>query len=197
MCPNRILFLDAYMFWALVECWTCKWYFAFKLINLHVWIIPYVNEHYGHYSIVIACMVKPWFIALFHFAQSHCACFICITSFFAYNDQIVLLCFRRYLLWKNWLFAFLSHSSINTPYTHEILRTYRKNFEREKQDWLIHNLYIVTLQIPQLSPSPLLHHWEVLYQIFFSPYPHLWEGFLVLWEAVRKGPIHIGWCYEL
>ena len=24
------------------------------------------------------------------------------------------------LLWKNWLFAFLSHSSINTPYTHEI-----------------------------------------------------------------------------
>ena len=24
---------------------------------------------------------------------------------------------------------------------------------REKQDWLIHNLYIMTLQIPQLSPS--------------------------------------------
>ena len=35
------------------------------------------------------------------------------------------------LLWKNWLFAFLSHSSINTPYTHEILRASRKNFERE------------------------------------------------------------------
>ena len=33
---------------------------------------------------------------------------------------------------------------------------------REKQDWLIHNLYIVTLQIPQLSPSPFLHPWEVL-----------------------------------
>ena len=32
---------------------------------------------------------------------------------------------------------------------------------REKQDWLIHNLYIVTLQMPQLSPSPLLHPWEV------------------------------------
>ena len=80
MCPSKILFLDAYMFCALVG--TCKWYFAFKLISLHVWMfIPHVNEHCGHYSIVIACMVKPWFFPLFHFAWSHCACFICITSF--------------------------------------------------------------------------------------------------------------------
>ena len=35
------------------------------------------------------------------------------------------------LVWKNWLFAFLSHSSINTPYTHEMLRASRENFERE------------------------------------------------------------------
>ena len=69
------------------------------------------------------------------------------------------------LLWKNWLFAFLSHSNINTPYSHEILRAFKREFwernPREKQDWLIHNLYIVTLQILQLSPSPLLHSWEV------------------------------------
>ena len=32
---------------------------------------------------------------------------------------------------KNLLFAFLSHSSINTPSTHEILRASSKNFERE------------------------------------------------------------------
>ena len=32
---------------------------------------------------------------------------------------------------------------------------------REKQDWLIHNLYIVTLQISPLSPFLLLHLWEV------------------------------------
>ena len=82
LCPSRILFLDAYMLYALVECCTCKWYFTFKLISLHVWMfIPYVNEHCDHYSIVIDYMVKPWFIALFHFAWSHCACFICITSF--------------------------------------------------------------------------------------------------------------------
>ena len=89
--PSRILFLDADMFCALVECWTCKWYFAFKLISLHVrMFIPYVNEHCGHYSIAIACMVKPWFIALFHFAWSHCACFICITSFL--HTMIKLCC---------------------------------------------------------------------------------------------------------
>ena len=65
-----------------VSCWTCKWYFAFKLISFHVWMFtPHVNEHYGHYSIVIACMVKPWFVVLFHFTWSHYVCFICITSF--------------------------------------------------------------------------------------------------------------------
>ena len=91
MCPSTILFLDAYTFCALVECWTFKWYFAFKLISLHVrMFIPYVNEHYGHYSIVIACMVKPWFITLFHFAWSHYACFICITSFL--HTMIKLYC---------------------------------------------------------------------------------------------------------
>ena len=35
------------------------------------------------------------------------------------------------LLWKNWLFTFLSHSSINTPYTHEILKASRENIKRE------------------------------------------------------------------
>ena len=82
MCPSRILFLDVYLLCALVECWTCKWYFAVKLISLYVQMfIPYVNEHCGHYSIVIVCMVKPWFIVLFHFAWLHCTCFIFIQVF--------------------------------------------------------------------------------------------------------------------
>ena len=68
-------------------------------------------------------------------------------------------------------------------------REYWERNPREKQDWLIYNLYIETLQISLLSPSPLLHIREVFDQIFFSPYPHLWEGFLVLWKAIRKGPI--------
>ena len=45
------------------------------------------------------------------------------------------------------------------------IESFQKEFwernPREKQDWLIHNLYIVTLQIPQLLPSLLLHPWEV------------------------------------
>ena len=91
LCLCKILFLDVYMLCALVKCWTCKWYFAFKLISLHVWMfIPYMNENCGHYSILIACMVKPWFIALFHFTWSHCACFICITSFM--HTMIKLYC---------------------------------------------------------------------------------------------------------
>ena len=64
------------------------------------------------------------------------------------------------------------------PYTHEMKRASRENFERETlektQDWFIHNLHIETLQIPLLSSSPLLNPWE---------------GFLVLWEVVKKGPI--------
>ena len=67
-----------------------------------------------------------------------------------------------------------------------------KNWERNlriKQDWLIHNLHIETLQIPLLSSSPLLNPWMVHYQNLYSPYPYLWECYLVLWEAVKKGPI--------
>ena len=57
---------------------------------------------------------------------------------------------------------------------------------REKQDWLIHNLHIETLQIPLFSSSPLLHPWEVYYQNLFSPYPHLWESHLVLGKQLRR-----------
>ena len=68
-------------------------------------------------------------------------------------------------------------------------KEYWEKNPREKQDWLIHNLHIKTLQIPLLSSSPLLHPWEVYYQNLFLPYPHLWEGHLVLWKAVQKEPI--------
>ena len=35
------------------------------------------------------------------------------------------------LFWKTWFFAFHSHSSINTPYTHDMLRASIENIERE------------------------------------------------------------------
>ena len=35
------------------------------------------------------------------------------------------------LFWKTWRFTFLSHPSINTPYTHKRKRVSKDNFERE------------------------------------------------------------------
>ena len=99
------------------------------------------------------------------------------------------------LFWKTWLFAFHSHSSTNTSHTHKILRASRENIEREtleKNKIDSSNLHIETLQIPLLSPSPLLHSWEVHYQNLFSPYPHLWEGHLVLGKQLGKDQFHIG-----
>ena len=97
------------------------------------------------------------------------------------------------LFGKHWLFAFLSHPIIYRPLYSWNIESFQREFwernPREKQDWFIHNLHMETLQIPLLSSSPLLHPWEVHYQNLFSPYPYLWEGHLVLWEKVKKGPI--------
>ena len=86
-----------------------------------------------------------------------------------------------------------SHPTIYRPLYPRNLESFQREFwernPREKQDWFIHNLYIETLQIPLLSSSPLLNPWKVHYQNLFSPYPYLWEGCLVLWEAVKKEPI--------
>ena len=76
-------------------------------------------------------------------------------------------------------------------------REYWKRNLREKQDWLIHNLHIETLQISLLLSFPLLHPWEVHYQNLFLSYPHLWEGLLVLGKQLGRDQSHIGWCYGL
>ena len=76
-------------------------------------------------------------------------------------------------------------------------REFWERNRREKQDWLIHNLYIVTLQIPQLSSSPLLHPWEVHYPNPFIIIPISVRRSFRAWKAVRNGPIDIGWCYGL
>ena len=105
------------------------------------------------------------------------------------------------LFCKSWRFIFISHSSINTPITHKCKRASRGNFKREtlkKNKIDSPTIYTLeSLQISQLSSSPLLNPWEAFYQTLFSPYSSLWEGCLDLWEAVRKEPIYIGWCYDL
>ena len=86
-------------------------------------------------------------------------------------------------VWVKLTFHIPSHSTIYRPlypwYSESFQREFWERNPREKQDWLIHNLHIETLQIPLLSSSPLSKPWEVHYQNIFPPYPYLWEGYLV------------------
>ena len=105
------------------------------------------------------------------------------------------------LFCKSRRFTFLTYSSINTPFTHKWKRASRENFKREtlkKNKIDSPTIYTLeSLQIPQLSSSPLSHPWEASYQTWFSPFSLLWESCLDFWEAIRKEPIFIGWCYGL
>ena len=96
-------------------------------------------------------------------------------------------------VWEKLIFHIPSHLTIYRPLYPRNVKSFQREFwernPREKQDWFIHNFHIETLQISLLSSSPLLIPWEVHYQNLFSPYPYLWEDCLVLWEAVKKGPI--------
>ena len=96
-------------------------------------------------------------------------------------------------VWEKLTFHIPSHPTIYILLYPRFWESFQREFwernPREKQDWLIHNLHIETLQIPLLSSSPLLNPWEAHYQNLYSPYPYLWEGCLVLWKAVKKRPI--------
>ena len=96
-------------------------------------------------------------------------------------------------VWEKLTFHIPSHPTIYRPLYPRNVKSFQREFwernPREKQDWFIDNLHIETLQIPLLSSSLLLNPWEVHYQNLFSPYLYLWKGCLVLWEAVKKGPI--------
>ena len=68
-----------------------------ELIGLYVrMFIQSVNEHYGHYLIVIAYLVKPWFIT-HSILLDRIVLALYALQVFLHNDHIVLLCFRRFL----------------------------------------------------------------------------------------------------
>ena len=75
-----------------VEYWTCKWYFALSLLDCMsgcsflVWMSIAVTIYSD-----CSFLVKPCFIVLIYNAWSHCARFICITSFL--HTMIILCCF--------------------------------------------------------------------------------------------------------
>ena len=69
-----------------------------ELIGLYVrMFILSVNEYCGLYFIVIACLVKPWFISHSILLDRVVLVSYAITNFSTYNDDTVLLCFRRFL----------------------------------------------------------------------------------------------------
>ena len=96
-------------------------------------------------------------------------------------------------VWQNMTFHIPSHPTIYIPLYPRFKESFQREFwERNPRENKIDSSTIFTeetLQIPLLSPSPLSNPWEAHYQNLFSPYPFLWEGYLVLWEAVRKEPI--------
>ena len=69
-----------------------------ELIGFYVWMfIPNVNKHCGHYFIVIACLVKSWFISHSILLDRIVLVSYAVTSFSTYNDDTMLLCFGRFL----------------------------------------------------------------------------------------------------
>ena len=68
-----------------------------ELIGLYIrMFIPSVNKHCDHHFIVIARLVEPWFISHSILLDRIVLVLDAITSFSTYNDDTVLLCFRRF-----------------------------------------------------------------------------------------------------
>ena len=102
------------------------------------------------------------------------------------------------LFGKNWLFTFLLTLLYIYPYIHDFERASRENFERktskEKQDWLIHNLY---LRDSSNSSTPF--HCKILERPItktFSHHIHFCERAVwCFWKQLGRNQFHIDWCY--
>ena len=70
------------------------------------------------------------------------------------------------LFWKTWLFAFHSHSSINTLYTHEILKSSRENIKRE------------TLEKNKIDSSTIFTLWLFKFLNFHPLHCYILERFI-------------------
>ena len=91
---------------------------------------------------------------------------------------------------EKWLFTFLTYPTINTLIPTKC-RELPERILREKQDWLIHNLRHLILQIPLLSPSPLSYPWDDTYPNPYLTIPILVRRLFGAWEAVQRGLIHL------
>ena len=99
----------------------------------------------------------------------------------------------KHPVWQNMTFHIPYHLTIYIP----LYPWFREIFQREfwarnlKENKIDSSTIFTweTLQIPLLYSSPLSNPWEAHFQNIFSSYPFLWDGYLVLWETIRKEPI--------
>ena len=98
-----------------------------------------------------------------------------------------------------WRFTLLSHSSINTPFTHEYGRASRENFEREtpEKTRLTHPQSLPKRLFKFLYSLPL--HCQILERLItktFSHHIHFCER--AVWcfgKQLGRNQFHISWCY--
>ena len=109
---------------------------------------------------------------------------ICLRFELATQNPVARSSRQNTLFGKIWLFTFLLTLLYIYPYTHDLERASRESFERK-------TLEKTRLTHPQSLPKRLFKflyslplHCQTLERLitktFFSPYPFLWEGCLVL-----------------
>ena len=78
-------------------------------------------------------------------------------------------------VWEKITFHIPSHPTIYIHLYPRFWKSFQREFwernPRKKQDWLIPNLHVETIQIPLLSSSPLSNPWEVHYPNSFLTIP--------------------------
>ena len=93
LCPCWILYpwCNYLSVVVLVECSTCKWYFALSLLacmsrcSFLVWMIIVITIYSD-----CSCLVNPCLIVILFIAWSHCTCSICISRFLL---TMIVLCY--------------------------------------------------------------------------------------------------------
>ena len=93
LCPCCFFLSLMQLLWVLVlvECWTCKWYFALSLLacmsrcSFPMWMFIVITIYND-----CSCLVKSCFIALILTTWSHCVCSICISRFLL---TMIILCY--------------------------------------------------------------------------------------------------------
>ena len=102
-------------------------------------------------------------------------------------------------VWEKLTFHIPSYPTIYIPLYQRFRESFQREFWernlREKQDWLIHNLY---LRDSSNSSTLFLSIVKSLRGLLPKPYltiSILWESFLVFGKQLGRNQFHIGWCY--